>query len=184
MCVRFVVQHLTPMLDHFPSTAARIESTGFTNRVHLSNETAKLLIQAGKENWIQKRENPVSAEGKGDFVTWWLVDTSSDPQSVGNSDLSFSPDGAHVDGQKFDDRCMRLIDWNVEMLSRSLKAIAARRTLMTSQDAHSFDEHAVNDKYSDAGFLEEVVEIIKLPDEKFENIGIEDIELPEQVTHQ
>ena len=46
------------------NTCARIESTGMGNRIHLSQETAALLIQSGKEKWVEKRETPVSAKGK------------------------------------------------------------------------------------------------------------------------
>jgi class 3 adenylate cyclase len=33
------------------NTAARIESTGQRNKIHLSKETADLLIAAGKSHW-------------------------------------------------------------------------------------------------------------------------------------
>lgn len=46
------------------NTAARIEETGEGGRIHLSSETAKLLKATGKELWIQKRSDTVSAIGK------------------------------------------------------------------------------------------------------------------------
>jgi class 3 adenylate cyclase len=36
------------------NTAARVESTGMRNRVHLSTDTANLLKEVGKEHWVRK----------------------------------------------------------------------------------------------------------------------------------
>ena len=47
------------------NTAARIESTGMRDKIHLSQETADLLVTAGKQHWVKKRDEPVDAKGKG-----------------------------------------------------------------------------------------------------------------------
>jgi class 3 adenylate cyclase len=47
------------------NTTSRIESSSRPGRIHLSNETAELIIAAGKGHWIEKRENMVEAKGKG-----------------------------------------------------------------------------------------------------------------------
>ena len=47
------------------ASASRIESTGMKDRVHLSVETAELIIASGKANWITPREDKVYAKGKG-----------------------------------------------------------------------------------------------------------------------
>ena len=44
------------------NTASRIESTGIKNRIHLSHDTAKLLIADGKSDWVEKRECMVTAK--------------------------------------------------------------------------------------------------------------------------
>jgi class 3 adenylate cyclase len=54
------------------NTAARIESTGKPNMVHLSSDTAELLRIAGKSDWFVPREKSVSAKGKGELKTFWL----------------------------------------------------------------------------------------------------------------
>ncbi|KAL7478292.1 hypothetical protein ACHAW6_004061 [Cyclotella cf. meneghiniana] len=54
------------------NTAARIESTGKPNMVHLSSETAELLERAGKGDWFVPRKKSVSAKGKGELKTFWL----------------------------------------------------------------------------------------------------------------
>ena len=41
------------------NTAARMESNGERNRVHVSMETAELLRMGGKHHWLKKRENKV-----------------------------------------------------------------------------------------------------------------------------
>lgn len=46
------------------NTAARMESTGERDKIHLSQETANLLIQAGKGHWVVPREEKVIAKGK------------------------------------------------------------------------------------------------------------------------
>lgn len=49
------------------NTAARIESTGERGRIQISQDTADLLIAAGKSDWISKRENKINAKGKGEM---------------------------------------------------------------------------------------------------------------------
>lgn len=45
------------------NTAARMESNGMRDRIHVSQETADLLIEAGKSQWITKREDKIVAKG-------------------------------------------------------------------------------------------------------------------------
>jgi hypothetical protein len=49
-----------------------MESTGAINKIHLSKETAELLIAAGKAHWVMLREDVVEAKGKGRLQTFWL----------------------------------------------------------------------------------------------------------------
>jgi hypothetical protein len=55
------------------NTAARMESTGKPNKVHMSKETADLLIKAGKSKWVEPRDGVVVAKGKGEMKTFWLT---------------------------------------------------------------------------------------------------------------
>lgn len=55
------------------NTAARMESTGMRDRIHLSAETANELILGGKQNWVQLRDTKVEAKGKGQLQTYWLA---------------------------------------------------------------------------------------------------------------
>ena len=52
-----------------------MESTGIPTRIQISQQTADLLIGAGKESWIVPREGTVFAKGKGNMQTYWLTMT-------------------------------------------------------------------------------------------------------------
>lgn len=54
-------------------TAARMESTGFRGKIHLSQDTAEYLVSHGKSDWLSKRADVVVAKGKGEMQTYWLV---------------------------------------------------------------------------------------------------------------
>jgi class 3 adenylate cyclase len=51
------------------NTAARIESTGARGAIHLSQETAKILIAAGKQRWVSPRKEKVSSL-LAHFIVW------------------------------------------------------------------------------------------------------------------
>ena len=62
------------MCNSLPSvnTAARMESNGQGGRIHVSATTARLLMAAGKQHWLIKREDSVQAKGKGYMETYWV----------------------------------------------------------------------------------------------------------------
>jgi class 3 adenylate cyclase len=45
------------------NTTARVETTG-EKGIHISQDTADLIIAAGKSRWVQKREDKVVAKGR------------------------------------------------------------------------------------------------------------------------
>jgi len=132
------------------NTAARIESTGERNRIHLSQQTAAHLIHAGKPGWVVERETLVSAKGKGDLQTYWLTTierpseasdehTSETSSQVGDemftpsmkrpSDrlaqaIPMSPEGSKRPSSK---SVMRLVDYNTQVLEGYLKKMVAMR---------------------------------------------------------
>jgi hypothetical protein len=44
-----------------------MESNGAKDRIHLSQETAELLLAAGKASWVAAREDKIIAKGKGEL---------------------------------------------------------------------------------------------------------------------
>ena len=54
------------------NTASRMESTGVKNKIHVSQETADLLIQAGFQRLLTPRKEKVHAKGKGIISTYFV----------------------------------------------------------------------------------------------------------------
>jgi HSP20 family molecular chaperone IbpA len=71
-----------------------MESTGAKNKVHLSADTAKLLIQQGRQSWVIQREGTVHVKGKGECQTYWLSLGSSSGSHTGST----SSDEKSVEG--------------------------------------------------------------------------------------
>jgi len=157
------------------NTTARIESTSMSGRIQISEETAKLLIKSGKESWIRKRDDKVSAKGKKDMETYWVKTgesvsgTSFGSCSVGaddlmgwnkNNDLSL-----HLENPvSIDESRSRLIQWNVAMLVEMIKHIVARRNaLATISDSLTSRYSMKNELKMGDMPLDEVKEIISLP---------------------
>lgn len=127
------------------NTAARMESTGLRNKIHISQETADLLQEAGKGHWVQERTDVVVAKGKGALQTYWLnpdeeekteaasagataagkaeaQDDSKTPANAPPATLAPAPAK-----QQTNKKNQRLIDWNCELLLQNLRKIVARR---------------------------------------------------------
>lgn len=108
--------------------ASRMESTGVTDRIQISQSTADILIGAGKEHWICPRDEIVEAKGKGTLKTYWLSPRS---QKLSNksSDLeskSGSTEHGSIDLAAQNAGRRRLIDWFVEMLLDYIDNIRVR----------------------------------------------------------
>jgi len=74
------------------NSASRMESLCLPGQIQISQETANLLIAAGRVKWIKPRKDLVHAKGKGLLQTYWLsindnsVERESDDQLHGFSD--------------------------------------------------------------------------------------------------
>ena len=164
------------------NTTARIESTGERGCIHLSEETATLLKQAGKQSWLKRRDQRITAKGKGSMQTYWLtVADSCDDNTVGaDSDgkhsMSSGPEDLDCDdmldgnGQSLSQtqHTDRLIKWNVEQLLVLLKQIVARRSLSKAQ-THSTPSQDFTVDNTGTFPIEEVQEVIALPE--FDNMA-------------
>jgi hypothetical protein len=176
------------------NTASRIESTGTRNRVHLSKETADLLIAAGKKHWINPREENIVAKGLGELETFWLVlgKERSEGASLAGDTRSIQSDGMSVQEAKSSacsltsKKMGRLISWNVDVLLRLLKLIATTRSEARSKPL----AERVTQTSSKTGetVIDEVRDIIALP--KFDakaaakHLEVESINIDEKVVAQ
>ena len=173
------------------NTTARVETTGAPNKIHLSSDTANLLIEAGKESWITAREEKVQAKGKGELETYWLNAHGSsggtsdrsgtDPSNGGTSSgddqmLGAVPENSAIKPEKtaitpFDDRQERLIGWNVDIILRLLKELTARRAALDADNpkrrAADTQEKLLDLEMNGPGeatlVFDEVQEVIQLP---------------------
>ena len=122
--------------------ASRMESTGSTNRIQVSKETAELIMSMDKGHWLKKREELVEAKGKGTIQTYWVKTRASSVATATSFDGSMdsgddSPAQTPQDvlQQSLEERRARkaLVDWQVDLMSRLLKQIAYGR-----QSKHMF----------------------------------------------
>jgi hypothetical protein len=154
------------------------------NRIQCSESSAKLIKKAGKDHWVTPREDLVDAKGKGKLQTYWVFlrsenGSGSSAQSSSSKDDDDSPAGSELVNGKEDDaygqsrmvfdlstpnnRYQRLINWNVELLCQLLQQIAARRKDMKQQHSQKNATHPIHKVQSGSMALDEVTEIIKLP---------------------
>lgn len=167
------------------NTAARLESTGERDRIHISEETANLLEAAGKSHWFKARAEKVVAKGKGELQTYWLHIKNgpgscdgiheSEEKQEGPETLASKADATAEDAQgtsliqerrlvevQKSAKIQRLVGWNVDVLLRLLQQIVAAR--------HDVEQHddAVRRLERQMGkgstVLEEVAEFVTLPE--------------------
>jgi Adenylate and Guanylate cyclase catalytic domain len=162
------------------SNASRMESTGVKGRIQCSQDTADLLIAAGKERWLEPRRN------KGGIQTYFL-NTSAGSNASGHSEMI---GGSHFDGNP-KDKGRRLVNWNVDNLLQLLKQIAAtRKSKPGKRSKVHLDEKKILLEQAKPGktVIDEVKEIINLPDFKTGDRAVtanaESIVLPQVVVDQ
>ena len=164
------------------NTAARMESTGEKSKVHVSKDTAELLIAAGKGHWVKPRKELVSAKGKGTMQTYWLefkIEAGSQEYSAPFA-VSSRRESAQEDDDSLDEFVIeglpkndlkeeRLVSWNAEILTRLLQKIVAMRKAPSSDMDGSDSSHLGMSRHDfKVGIgegstpLDEVKEIIKL----------------------
>lgn len=54
------------------NTASRIESTSQKNKIHLSEQTAELIMEAGKKTWVEPRKEIIFAKVRPTDKMWLL----------------------------------------------------------------------------------------------------------------
>ena len=188
---------------HLSSILQRMESTGMSNRIQMSQETTDLLIAAGKSQWLRARQEKVNAKGKGELQTYWLdVHQDSAVRSTSSGADSHTPKNEELNESEKPvpghsvmaapistaaEKHQRLISWNTDILARLLTQIIARRESRQERpDTPEKIRHLEESVGRDDTVLSEVTEIIMLP--PFENtassIDPSRIELSEDVVNQ
>jgi hypothetical protein len=172
------------------NTAVRMEETSDSGRIHMSEKTSQLLIEAGRKKWTQARKEKVLVKGSGTIQTYFLAQRktpSITPNEVQNmleaSDrrLSFCSDLSVESAEIWDeedeealmsvptvdpskgDKDQRLVDWQVESFLRLLKQIVAFRNRANRGKKQKNESFSLK---LDCGetVLDEVEEVIRLPD--------------------
>jgi hypothetical protein len=165
------------------NTAARMESTGTPNKIHLSQETADSLKSIGKGHWVQARETLIEAKGKGQLQTFWLVDLHAEGPKSQYTDSDIGVDSIMQEDKS---RPKGLIEWNSEILVCLVKQIIARRNAAPKSIKKSAPSSRTIAGTSTGMVLDEVKEIVELPlfDPSIANISTEFVELPPAVRTQ
>ena len=163
------------------NTTARVETTGMKNKIHISQEMADLLIGSGKGHWVRVRDDKVHAKGKGQLNTYWLEvkgdvakshSSSSNDRSNGcdgqEATASNTPDfgsSAETGSTGMDEKGMRLVQWNTEIIGQILKEIVARRNAIDHEPDPEFQlaELEKGSLMRDHMVLEECADVIELP---------------------
>lgn len=101
------------------NTASRMESTGVTNKIQVSQETADHLIASGHQQWLTPRVDKVVAKGKGVLQTYF-VNISSKTISSSTSSQHDSAECLEVleDQTMFDEEALQHLE---EQLQRRLE---------------------------------------------------------------
>ena len=167
------------------NTASRIESSGSKNRIHLSQQTADLLIAAGKPHWVKPRDSLVDLKGKGHLQTFWLhhgsiatessrSETEASPIHMADGldelvaeDLNHVPEMCEASTRsKQQVQHNRLVEWNVHVLQDLIKKVVAMKGVEKILELNDFAKHEeLNFRLKNGGatVLDEVREIITLP---------------------
>lgn len=161
-----------------------MESTGVPDRIQLSQETADLILAAGKTGWIVAREDRVHAKGKGMLQTYFLdleekCDVSQGPsynsteEETTNNLTSFEDTEDFIELAKQADEAratplgssknLRLVEWNTDILLRHLKQIVAQRAMLKRQSHAPANEDIFLQRKPGETVIDEVKEIIDLP---------------------
>ena len=143
-----------------------MESHGKAGLIQVSQATAALLEDAGKGQWLTKRKDQVEAKGKGTMETYW-INLSNKVENPRVSTRALE-DPSTAQPRDVNAQRQRLINWNVDLLSRLLTNIVTQR--------HHSPTHQLSGEESKSVFAgmqehskaistprDEVTEVIVLP---------------------
>jgi Adenylate and Guanylate cyclase catalytic domain len=131
------------------NTASRMESTGTPQKIHTTQETAKLLIDAGKGHWLVPRDTLVKAKGKGTIQTYWVEPTTKGP----------STETSHPNSNQNDTEQPGTINWTADILVSLTKQVVAH---LRSHGIAEPSNGASLKKHIDT-VIDEFEEVIEMP---------------------
>ncbi len=160
--------------------ASRMEAMGEPDRIHLSEKTADLLLEAGKKKWVQARKEKVHIKGVGEIQTYFITQRKALEAPLVNNQksdksgetASYCSDLSAGSGVLWDEededallsvaklQGQRLVDWQVESLSGLLKKMVAYRNQGRKKKPTKFSLYFEKAET----VLDEVQEIIELPE--------------------
>ena len=116
------------------------------NRIQISEATAALLKEGGMDSWVRRRDTKISAKGKGELQTWWLLSRAEQSEAgtgfVRRRSISINPSPRSSQRSTLDDKESRLIGWNAEILQKLLKQIVAARPKHSMGGGHLPTTHS------------------------------------------
>jgi len=171
------------------NTTARIETTGAKNKIHVSQETADLIMAAGKSHWVRPREEKVFAKGKGELKTYWIelkgdsarssrsgsseesdsnMELESAQATLKHLDKPVTSEGLKEEGEgqnPLNVKTMRLVQWNTEVLARFLREVVARREAsgISNDSSETIAQHEQDVLKDSSIVLDEVKDVVWIP---------------------
>eukprot|EP00934_Nitzschia_sp_Nitz4_P002211 Nitzschia sp. Nitz4//scaffold363_size14950//383//8108//NITZ4_008904-RA/size14950-snap-gene-0.0-mRNA-1//1//CDS//3329549257//2211//frame0 len=158
------------------NTAARMESTGTSDKIQLSSETARLVAEGfRKDVWTVPRTDQIEAKGKGKLQTFWLEYSVNETISLASHSTMSSTDSVSASGSQevIDQESSvihipdsekrkqdRSVQWITSMLQRFLQRVIAMRGGVN--DATLDTASLPRLRHGEVRPLDEVVEIINL----------------------
>lgn len=125
------------------NVASRMESSGASNHIHISQATADLIISECEELSVRPREQMLEIKGKGKMQTYWLISEDDQEPEAENEEsneldlpltyTSFMGDSLIQSNRTPTavpacEKQKRMIDWNVDVLLGLLKKVVAMRS--------------------------------------------------------
>lgn len=123
--------------------ASRMESSGASNQIHISQATADLILSECDELSVKPREQLLEIKGKGKMQTYWLIsENNPEPKEETEESQELDIPLAYTSfvGDSLTqairtptalpacEKQKRLIDWNVDVLQSLLKKVVAMRS--------------------------------------------------------
>jgi 3'5'-cyclic nucleotide phosphodiesterase/Adenylate and Guanylate cyclase catalytic domain len=139
-------------ISHFNKT----NSNGSPNKVHLSETTANLLRAAGKESWLVRREDKVSAKGKGILQTYWLIRNHQRASSAHSEEETNRNIG---DSKALKSRKERLVEWICDVIEEPLELVLINNRNRRKPDSSN---KMIYKRQEGKTFLDETEEVITL----------------------